>query len=70
MLLTIADAIANFNDISLITDNLCFFVGCSEALTKGVKYCIEYKNIVKLINDIYGPIDIINQKNSEYMKDN
>nr|AKO89993.1 odorant receptor 29 [Microplitis mediator] len=69
MLLTIADAIANFNDISLITDNLCFFVGCSEALTKGIKYCIEYKNIVKLMNDIYGPIDIINKKNNtEVMK--
>ncbi|XP_057331257.1 odorant receptor 13a-like [Microplitis mediator] len=69
MLLTIADAIANFNDMSLITDNLCFFVGCTEALTKGLKYCFEYKNIVKLINDIYRPIDIINNKNNiEVMK--
>ncbi|XP_057331424.1 odorant receptor 13a-like [Microplitis mediator] len=59
-----ADAIANINEISLITDNLCFLIGCFEALAKGFKFCIEYKNIKKLINDIYEPIDIIKKKNN------
>ncbi|XP_057331185.1 odorant receptor 13a-like isoform X2 [Microplitis mediator] len=59
-----ADAIANINEISLITDNLCFLIGSFETLAKGLKCCIEYKNIKKLINDIYEPIDIIKKKNN------
>ncbi|XP_057331657.1 odorant receptor 13a-like [Microplitis mediator] len=64
-----ADAIANINEISLITDNLCFLIGCFETLAKGFKCWIEYKNIIKLIKDIYEPIDIIKKRNNvEVMK--
>ncbi|XP_014295124.1 odorant receptor 13a [Microplitis demolitor] len=59
-----ADAITNINEISLITDNLCFLIGCFETLAKGFKCCIEYENIKKLVNDIYEPIDIIKKKNN------
>nr|AGG17935.1 olfactory receptor 2 [Microplitis mediator] len=52
-----ADAIANHSDLSLITDNLCFLIGCFETMSKAFKFYTEYNNIIKLINDIYEPID-------------
>lgn len=61
-----ADAIANHSDLSLITDNLCFLIGCFETMSKAFKFYTEYNNIIKLINDIYEPIDKLKKVNSEY----
>ncbi|CAD6210975.1 GSCOCT00010942001.3-RA-CDS, partial [Cotesia congregata] len=53
----IGDAITNFNNLSLITDNLCFSIGCFEAAAKAFRFYSEYDNIVLLINYIYEPFD-------------
>ncbi|CAD6210967.1 GSCOCT00010941001.3-RA-CDS, partial [Cotesia congregata] len=55
----IGDAISNFDDLSLITDNLCFLIGCFEVASKAFKFTTEYKNIMLLIKDIYEPFDML-----------
>lgn len=62
----IGDAISNFDDLSLITDNLCFLIGCFEVASKAFKFSTEYKKIMLLIKDIYEPFDMLRSMDSKY----
>lgn len=57
---------ANINNLSLITDNLCFSIGCFEAAAKAFRFYSEYDNIVLLINYIYEPFDKLQNMGSKY----
>ncbi|CAD6241295.1 GSCOCT00002623001.3-RA-CDS [Cotesia congregata] len=56
-----ADALANVTDLTIFGCDGCFFFGTSMMVYKSYKFSVRQKEITKLTDEVYGPIDILLQ---------
>ncbi|XP_074110085.1 odorant receptor 94a-like [Cotesia typhae] len=54
-----ADVKENYDSLEIVGNDGCFFIGTSMAVMKACKFWNSYKKIIKLIHEIYDPIDTL-----------
>lgn len=63
-----ADAVTNYNDLTIFGNDGCYFFGTCMCLFKGCKFWASYHKIIKLIVDVYDPIDVLIQSSGKLKK--
>ncbi|CAD6241305.1 GSCOCT00002632001.3-RA-CDS, partial [Cotesia congregata] len=59
----IGDIVENYNDLTIVTNDMCFIFGTGMSFSKSCCYFVQYDQIMNLINEIYSLLDVIQQSN-------
>nr|WGO81810.1 olfactory receptor 136 [Microplitis mediator] len=54
-----ADAVTNYKDLTIFGSDGCYFFGTCMCVFKACKFWASYHKIIKLIVDVYDPIDVL-----------
>ncbi|XP_044580156.1 uncharacterized protein LOC123262130 [Cotesia glomerata] len=54
-----ADVAENFDSLEIVGNDGCFFIGTTMAVMKACKFWNSYNKIIKLIHEVYDPIDTL-----------
>ncbi|XP_063984270.1 odorant receptor 4-like isoform X2 [Diachasmimorpha longicaudata] len=61
----LGDLMCNLQDLLIITDDGCFLAGISVIVFKHMIFCTRRRQIIKLIDDIYSPVDHLAKSSDE-----
>ncbi|XP_011314327.1 uncharacterized protein [Fopius arisanus] len=61
----LGDLFSNFEDLLVITDDGCFLAGISVIVFKHIIFCLRRREIIKLIHEIYRPVDYLAKSSDE-----
>ncbi|KAH0548925.1 hypothetical protein KQX54_004358 [Cotesia glomerata] len=59
----IGDIVENYNDLTIVTNDMCFIFGTGMSFSKSCCYFVQYDQIMNLIDEIYSLLDVIQQSN-------